>query len=388
MKKRSIKYALIATLWLRLVPSIILAISSVVMPIARCPNFPCSGDTYSNLINSGSFSKILLAPWYRWDTIHYVEIAQNGYSLAELDNTTWPPLYPFLVGILARIMPSMLAALLVSTVAIFFALYLLHQTVFEIWGEAIANKVLLILIIFPTSFYFVSGYTESLFFALTIASIINARRRNWLLAGVFGGLATLTRHQGVLLMIPFIWEGYELYRTRTSLHWPTYLKILFSSSLIPFAFILNSIYIHYVVKAPWPWTARSEIWQIHLDWPWVGIIGNISFLFHRMDWFLVTSVIVDLLMIILFVYLLLRKVPLMPVSYILYGLIMLIPSLTMVSGWNTMTGVSRFVLPLFPAFISLTLLLNTKVKETIWVIFSFISQIVLLVLFYSWIWVA
>src|ERR1035437_3559286 len=126
MKKRSIQYALIATLGLRIIPSIILAIFSIVMPIGQCPDHPCSNVTYSNLLNNGLISKTFLAPWYRWDTVHYLEIAQNGYSLAELDNTTWPPLYPFLVGILARIMPSMFAALIVSTIAIFTAMYLLH----------------------------------------------------------------------------------------------------------------------------------------------------------------------------------------------------------------------------------------------------------------------
>ncbi len=130
------------------------------------------------------------------------------------------------------------------------------------------------------------------------------------------------------------------------------------------------------------------MWESHLDWPWVAFIGNISYLFHSFNSYRTASVIVDLLMMILFVYLLIRKASAMPVSFTLFGLSMLIPSLTMVSPWNTMTGVSRFVIPLFPAFISLALLLNTKVKETAWIIFSFASQIILLVLFYAWIWVA
>jgi Gpi18-like mannosyltransferase len=59
------------------------------------------------------------------------------------------------------------------------------------------------LALFPTSFFLIAAYTESLFIFLAIASLVLARRGRFGTAGGLAFLATLTRTTGVGLILPF-----------------------------------------------------------------------------------------------------------------------------------------------------------------------------------------
>ena len=54
----------------------------------------------------------------------------------------------------------------------------------------------------PVSFFLSAVYTESLFLALSVGSIYAARRERWLLCGVLGFLAAISRNGGVALILP------------------------------------------------------------------------------------------------------------------------------------------------------------------------------------------
>ena len=56
------------------------------------------------------------------------------------------------------------------------------------------------LLIFPTAYFLHIGYTEALFMALVLGSFLAARTERWWLAGLLGGLAALTRVNGLVLM--------------------------------------------------------------------------------------------------------------------------------------------------------------------------------------------
>ncbi|OGM15595.1 hypothetical protein A2V97_00940 [Candidatus Woesebacteria bacterium RBG_16_42_24] len=66
--------------------------------------------------------------------------------------------------------------------------------------ENIAKMTLLLLILFPTSFYFGAFYTESLTLALIVWSFYFARKRSWIFAGVLGAFATATRITALALV--------------------------------------------------------------------------------------------------------------------------------------------------------------------------------------------
>ena len=92
--------------------------------------------------------------------------------------------------------------MLISLSAWLVALYLLHRlTELELGRDAADNAVLL-LALFPMSFFFSAIYSESLFLALTVGCVYAARRGRWWRAAAVGGLASATRSQGVLRAVP------------------------------------------------------------------------------------------------------------------------------------------------------------------------------------------
>ncbi|MDI6811050.1 MAG: hypothetical protein QMD80_05165, partial [archaeon] len=66
------------------------------------------------------------------------------------------------------------------------------------YSHSTALKSVFYLSIFPTSYFLIAGYTESLFLFLTIGCFYYVRKGNWLPAGVMGMLASATRITGLV----------------------------------------------------------------------------------------------------------------------------------------------------------------------------------------------
>jgi Gpi18-like mannosyltransferase len=62
--------------------------------------------------------------------------------------------------------------------------------------QKIAHLTILLLFIFPTSFFFSCFYTESLFLVLSVASYTLAYKHKWTLAGIATALLTLDPSAG------------------------------------------------------------------------------------------------------------------------------------------------------------------------------------------------
>ncbi len=66
-----------------------------------------------------------------------------------------------------------------------------------------------LLLSWPGSVSLFAPYTEALFLMLSVYCLLAARKGHFWLAGIFGGLASLTRQHGLLLMIPIVCEMWE-----------------------------------------------------------------------------------------------------------------------------------------------------------------------------------
>jgi Gpi18-like mannosyltransferase len=156
-------------------------------------------------------TNVLLAVWQRFDTNWYLAIAERGYGTF-VGDVHFPPLYPLLIRSLGSVVRNnYLAALILSNVALLIALAVFYRCVTETWGVAIARRGGALLLIFPTAFFFFSGYTESLFLLAALLALCALQRCNWLWAGFWIFCAILTRLQGVALLVPL---GYALWRAR------------------------------------------------------------------------------------------------------------------------------------------------------------------------------
>ena len=98
------------------------------------------------------------------------------------------------------------AALIVSALSCWAALTLVHRLTTEMLGPAHGQRVIYYLLAFPTGFYLLAAYNESLFIALSVAALYCMRRGHWWFAGLYASLAGATRLVGVMLALAFAYE--------------------------------------------------------------------------------------------------------------------------------------------------------------------------------------
>lgn len=204
-----------------------------------------------------------------WDVGQYLNIATLGYGTtgdARL-RLAFYPLYPWLIRLLTPVFRSPhLAGLAVTTIAsmaLAVALFRLMKIDFD---EAVARRAVWFLFIFPTSYFLHVAYTESLFLLFVVAAFMACRRGDWLYAGIYGALATLTHDTGILLIAAFGVEGLqELWQTRRwNLRW-------LWVSLIPLGFGFFMLVNYHLTGNPLAFvTVAGEHWTNQLRMPWAA----------------------------------------------------------------------------------------------------------------------
>jgi hypothetical protein len=148
----------------------------------------------------------------RQDAVWYLRLAADGWSIDDA-SAAFFPLYPLTVRAVSWVLPGddLLAALLVSNLAFLGALLALFALTAEAFGDRVARRAIVVAAIFPTSFFFLAPYTESLFLLLSLLAFRESRHDRWGRVAVFGALAALTRSVGILLvpalLVEAIWAG-------------------------------------------------------------------------------------------------------------------------------------------------------------------------------------
>ncbi|HEY5316900.1 MAG TPA: mannosyltransferase family protein [Solirubrobacteraceae bacterium] len=151
----------------------------------------------------GYFGNLLVAPLARWDSWWYLTIAERGYG-HNLMRTAFFPLYPMVVAGVGFIVRSdLLAGVIVSVVSFGIALVVLYRLAsLELGSETRARLAVMLVAFCPIAFFFSAVYSESLFLALSLGAIFQARMGRWAAAGVLGALGAAERNSGVMLVVP------------------------------------------------------------------------------------------------------------------------------------------------------------------------------------------
>ena len=157
-----------------------------------------------------------LETWKRWDSAHYLNIAENGY-MGAVENgqhlfLVFYPLYPWLIKTLYFLVGDYrLAGIIISVVCYGIGnVYLDKLMCKEYSGEA-ARKAVCYLAIYPFSFFFGAILTESLYFALLTLFLYHLRKHKWWEVAFFGFLICMTKVQGLLLTLSVIAELFYSY---------------------------------------------------------------------------------------------------------------------------------------------------------------------------------
>jgi len=137
-----------------------------------------------------------------FDGIHYLLIARRNYSQWE---QAFFPLFPILIRALSYIIHNyLIAALFISNISFLIGLIIFNKLL-KIWNIK-TTFPLLLLLSFPTAFFFGVVYTEGLFFMVFILSLYFLNKKQYWLAGICAILSSATRLIGIFLIIPFFFH--------------------------------------------------------------------------------------------------------------------------------------------------------------------------------------
>lgn len=160
----------------------------------------------------------LIQSWAQWDTHHYQDITDHGYKIDSPEKMPFFPLYPLVTGVFKNMLniSTPLAQLLTSWIFLVLGVIVLYYWLkFEIKARKLRTSpyfVLFLMAIFPTSFFFCAGYTESLFLFLTVGSIYAYRKEKYILSGILIALSTATKVQGGVLAIFYLLDFLVTYK--------------------------------------------------------------------------------------------------------------------------------------------------------------------------------
>lgn len=151
-----------------------------------------------------SFSDFL-ASWNRWDSQHYIDLAEKGYADC-IENgqhlfLVFFPLCPWLLKIVHFVIRDWQVAFLVlSTFAYCVGAVFFFLCISEEYGKKTAEKALILVSVWPFAFFFGGMMTESLFFATLSIGFYFIKKHNWFAVGLTGLFCSLCRVQGILLL--------------------------------------------------------------------------------------------------------------------------------------------------------------------------------------------
>lgn len=322
----------------------------------------------SNLFNQGFFSSFA-----NWDGGHYLGIAEFGYSDVNTYQYAFFPLYPLVIrGLTFLTRNYLLSALLISFISSYFGVLLFYKLVKSEFNQKIAKKSVIYLFIFPTSFFFVTAYSEGLFFLLSVSTFYALYKKRLLLATVFAFLATLTRFSGLAVALSLL--IFVLYKYK--FNQKTWFVIF-----APLGIFIYMIFLHlqmgnalFFIEAEKHWGREIAVPGTNLLYLWLGILNKIE------AW---QSLIIDLIITMFGIGIVFRTIRFLPLQYVLYGLFsILIPLFT-----TSLVSFPRFLLPVFPIFIMLGLIKNKRF-EKIYLLFSGVFLIVFIVMFINGYWVS
>src|SRR6266511_580588 len=166
-----------------------------------------------------------------------------------------------------------IAGIPISSLAFFAALVTLHRFTERVLGDReAARRTILYVAVFPFSLFFTRVYTESLFFLLTVLAISNGQAGRWWLAGLTGGLAALTRSNGILVAAPLLW-----FAIADGARGKQLAGRLSAVALVPCGLLVYCGYLYRLSGDPLAWLRSQRYWFYSVgDMPWRRLLDVMS----------------------------------------------------------------------------------------------------------------
>ncbi|HEX3594344.1 MAG TPA: mannosyltransferase family protein [Polyangiaceae bacterium] len=241
-------------------------------------------------------ARLVFDPWQHWDGQWFLRIAALGYYKEDA-STAFLPAYPWLIRAFAPVFggDTLVAGCMVSWAAFAAALALLWDLLEKELGDELALASLILLVTFPTAFFFHAVYTESLFFLFVVLALWAARRGRFLVAGCAALAASLTRWTGFVILPALLVEAWTQTLAKEGGIEDVPLRSLLrrealgalsrigpaalAGTLLPaLAFPIVQDVFEGAVGDPWAFSRAQRFWERRLMPPWVGLIDGMRVL--------------------------------------------------------------------------------------------------------------
>ncbi|WP_169217591.1 glycosyltransferase family 39 protein [Brasilonema sp. UFV-L1] len=305
------------------------------------------------------------------DVGDYINIAQNGYearpfSVDRQANWAFYPFYPIALKISSFFISNILVCgIVISNIFFLFSVVYLYKLISLDYNKNIAILTSTLMIIFPTSYFLSRPGPEALFILLVTSSLYYARKKQWLLSGILSALSVLTRLQGIFLFLPLIYLYYQQYRNSKEHNWG-----ILSVLLMPVSLLAFMLHLYFLTGNFFASFAIQKAWNQDLSYPFRPILDYLlnHSLISYYGWDLtLISIIFMLLAVILTILMLKNK--LITWDYKIYTFL----SMLLIVSRNTSQASLRFMLPVFPLYLMLSLLIQNKKFAYNYIFFIFIS---------------
>lgn len=162
MKKNVLKTILLAFFSWRILLYIVLFLGTLFVPFYL---------RFTAYFHFGKHLPYFIWAWGNFDGYHYMEIAERGYQPFE---QPFFPFFPLLIkaGVLLTGLPYIIIGQLIPSICFVLALYVVYKLLVLDRKQNLFNLCLLVILLFPTSFYYVSVYNDAPFFPVFCINLL------------------------------------------------------------------------------------------------------------------------------------------------------------------------------------------------------------------------
>ncbi|MFQ5813753.1 MAG: glycosyltransferase family 39 protein [Anaerolineae bacterium] len=378
---------------------VVLRVSLSLIAIMALYQFPLYHVTYYHGIQPvpPGIANALLGVWQRFDSIWYTKIAMQGYAQGD-GTTVFFPLYPVLTRLVGKVLLGnyLLGGIIVSNVAYFLALIALYKLSQLEFDSQVATRAVVYLSVFPTAFFLLGVYTESLFLLFAVAAFYYARKGNWLAASIVGLLAALTKQLGLLLLLPLLYEylaqssKFKVQSSKFQLQGDVLLL-----ALIPLGTLAFLLFRHFYIGEPFLTETYRIRWAVNASWPWSNVVDSLAAIFNtgrfpalNPEDTLLRRIFYnsfDLTCVGLFLFLAIASFRRLRLSYGLYMISVLF--VVLMQNFRPpypIAALPRYVLVLFPGFMVLGTMVKNKALHWAMIAFSTTLLSLFTAMFATW----
>jgi Mannosyltransferase (PIG-V) len=313
----------------------------------------------------------------RWDAGWFERIARSGYDATGVSAAFFPG-YPIAIrGVSsATSIGSIGSAMIVSELSFLGALIVLFALTTREYSTDMARRTVLLLTIFPASFFFYAPYSESLFLLSSVLAFWFARGGRPWSAGVAGFVSAATRSLGILLVPALVVEALARSRERGRALAASLIPLL-APALYGVYWLSHSGSALQPVHAQDAWYRTFEIPVVTLgNALWLGISGitDRRGIYWTADVILVAALLIPLAW----------RWRVIPRSYLVYVVATLLVVLSYPLPERPLLSVPRFLIVLFPIFWSLASLLTERRRLVAVSLASIVGYVALATAFMNW----